>query len=119
MEIAGSNVIVTGGASGIGRGLCERFATLGAANVVVADLDLASAETVADAIGGTARHCDVSDDQSVRSLVADSIADMAQVRRGLNDLKVPMRGRQQIVSSEYEQSLLSVDSFVEADKAGT
>lgn len=53
------------------------------------------------------------------SALPASIGDMAQVRRGLNDLKVPMRGRQQIVSSEYEQSLLSVDSFVEADKAGT
>ena len=48
-----------------------------------------------------------------------SIADMASVRKGMNDLKIPMRGRMQIASTEYEQELLSVDSFVEADKAGT
>lgn len=53
------------------------------------------------------------------SALPASIADMAGVRRGMNDLKIPMRGRQQIVSTEYEESLLSVDSFVEADKSGT
>jgi len=48
-----------------------------------------------------------------------SIADMASVRKGMNDLKIPMSGRVQIASTEYEQSLLGVDSFVEADKAGS
>lgn len=48
-----------------------------------------------------------------------SIGDMALIRRKLNELKVPTRGRIQIVSPEYEAALLSVDSFVEADKSGT
>lgn len=69
MEINGKNIVVTGGASGIGRGLCTRFAQLGAAHIVVADLDLEGAQSVADAIGGTAHQCDVSDDASVQSLV--------------------------------------------------
>ncbi len=73
MDIAGAGIVVTGGASGIGRGLCERFAALGAGHVVVADLDLAGAEAVAAAIGGTARHCDVADEDSVRELVAETI----------------------------------------------
>lgn len=79
MQIIGSNVIVTGGASGIGKGLCERFVSLGAANVVVADLDLDAATTVAEAIGGVARQCDVSDDASVDALVTDTIADIGHV----------------------------------------
>ena len=53
------------------------------------------------------------------SALPASIADMASVRRGMNDLKIPMGGRVQIASPEYEESLLSVDSFVEADKAGS
>ncbi|SEH18150.1 2-hydroxycyclohexanecarboxyl-CoA dehydrogenase [Natronorubrum sediminis] len=42
-------VAVTGGASGIGKAVCETFAGQGA-NVAVADIDADAAETVADAI---------------------------------------------------------------------
>ncbi len=78
-QIEGSSVVVTGGASGIGKGLCERFAALGAAHVVVADLNLEAAQAVADAIGGTAVHCDVTDDASVRALIAASIEAMGHI----------------------------------------
>ena len=40
MELENKVVVVTGGASGIGRSLCERFALEGASAVVVADIDL-------------------------------------------------------------------------------
>lgn len=73
MTVAGKNIIVTGGASGIGKGLCERFANLGAANIVVADLNLEGATEVAEAIGGTPKQCDVSDDASVAKLIDDTI----------------------------------------------
>ena len=39
MELENKVVVVTGGASGIGRSLCERFAFEGASAVVVADID--------------------------------------------------------------------------------
>lgn len=74
MTIDGSTVVITGGASGIGKGMCERFAAMGA-NVVVADLNLAGAQEVAAAIGGTARECDVTSDSSVAALVSETIAD--------------------------------------------
>lgn len=79
MDIAGSNIVVTGGASGIGKGLCERFAAMGAANVVVSDVNDAGALQVADTIGGVARPCDVGDEASVKALVADTIADIGHI----------------------------------------
>ena len=47
--------VITGGASGIGAGLAERFAADGARGIVVADLNLAQAEDVAAAINADDR----------------------------------------------------------------
>lgn len=47
MDVKDRVVVVTGGASGIGRSLCRAFAARGAKGVVVADLDGSGAETVA------------------------------------------------------------------------
>ena len=78
MSIEGSTVVITGGASGIGKGMGERFAAMGA-NVVIADLNLDGANEVAASIGGTAREFDVSSDASVASLVNDTIADTGRI----------------------------------------
>lgn len=70
MDIQQKIVVVTGGASGIGKALCERFAQEGAAGVVVADLDGAGAQSVAAAIGGLGVQVDVSSEPEVQALVA-------------------------------------------------
>ncbi|MBW1884924.1 MAG: SDR family oxidoreductase [Deltaproteobacteria bacterium] len=71
MEIAGKNIVVTGGGNGIGRALCERFAAEGAARLTVVDLDLESAERVARATKGIARCVDVADRGAIEELVAE------------------------------------------------
>jgi len=50
VELDDRVVVVTGGASGIGRALCRRFAAEGARAVVVADLDADGARAVADGL---------------------------------------------------------------------
>jgi len=55
---------VTGGRSGIGRGVCRRLAGAGA-RVAVLDVNGAAAEEVAREAGGEAHHLDVTDRDSV------------------------------------------------------
>jgi NAD(P)-dependent dehydrogenase (short-subunit alcohol dehydrogenase family) len=75
MELGGRHIVVTGGASGIGRACALRFAD-GGAKVTVADLDLDGATTTADEAGGTAHQTDVGSEQQIRELIerAEAVA---------------------------------------------
>ncbi|SEG61701.1 NADP-dependent 3-hydroxy acid dehydrogenase YdfG [Nonomuraea solani] len=70
MRVQDKVVVVTGAASGIGRGLALRFAAEGAAGVVVADLDEVGATAVAKEIGAraVAVQVDVSSEAQVAAL---------------------------------------------------
>ena len=69
MKVAGKVVVVTGGAEGIGRALCERFAEEGAKTVVVADRNLEGADEVAKRLGGRSARCDVGREDDIVGLV--------------------------------------------------
>ena len=81
MKIEGRNCVVTGGASGIGRALCRRFAADGARGVVVADRDGDGARTVADEIGAgaIAVTVDVAVEDQVQEMVARAEAAFGDV----------------------------------------
>jgi NAD(P)-dependent dehydrogenase (short-subunit alcohol dehydrogenase family) len=73
--LAGSLVVVTGGASGIGRALAERCAAEGARTVVVADIDqVAAAEVASGVTGAVAVGLDVTDPAAVVTTVRDITA---------------------------------------------
>ncbi len=72
MQVTGRNVVVTGGARGIGKALCEAFARAGAAKVVVADLDGAAARAVAAEIGGAAFKCDVAQEKDIFHVIEET-----------------------------------------------
>lgn len=88
---AGRVALVTGGASGIGRGVVERLARDGA-DVVIADVDIAGAEGLAASLAGSpgrvvAVRMDVTDEQSV-----EAGFDRAEAEFGVVDISVNNAG---------------------------
>ena len=71
----GCQAVVTGGGSGIGRATCRRMAAEGA-QVAVLDVDGASAQAVADEVGGIAFDVDVGDPEALRAAVDSAAADL-------------------------------------------
>jgi len=69
MQVRDKVVVVTGGASGIGRALAQRFTAEGARKVVVADLNEAGIAAVAKEIGGIAVPTNVGVEGDVINLV--------------------------------------------------
>ena len=69
MNLKDKVVVVTGGANGIGRALCIRFAAESPRGVVVADREAEGATEVARQIGGLAVTADVSSEAGVIKLV--------------------------------------------------
>ncbi len=70
MQVRGSVVMVTGGASGIGAALARASAGHGARAVVVTDIDDEGAHAVANAVGGVGMHLDVTDEAATGSVIA-------------------------------------------------
>ncbi len=69
MELKDKTVVVTGGGSGIGRALAERFIAEGARYVLAADLNLDGAKATAEEFGCEAMKADVSREEDVKALI--------------------------------------------------
>jgi NAD(P)-dependent dehydrogenase (short-subunit alcohol dehydrogenase family) len=74
MDVAGKVIVVTGGGSGIGRALAERFHAEGAKHISVADLNERGAQQTATAIDGMAFRCDVAVESDIQRLVRETEA---------------------------------------------
>lgn len=83
-SLKGKNVVVIGGAGGIGRGLARGFVQYGA-QTAIADIDAASLETAGEEIEAAtgravrAYTVDTGDEISVQELVAKVVADITRV----------------------------------------
>ncbi len=82
IDLSSKTAIVTGGAQGIGEGICRQLHGAGA-SVVVADMDGEGAERVASTLGDEERSVaipvDVSDLQSVENMVESALVKFSSI----------------------------------------
>jgi len=105
--------VVTGGASGIGRAVCQALAKQGA-DVTVADLDAAGAEDVARNIrtrGGRAKSAalDVRDAGAVQALADAVVAAHGRVDYCFNNAGIAIMGEEREVSLDDWRKVIDVD----------
>lgn len=105
--------VVTGGASGIGRAVCQALAKQGA-DVTVADLDAAGAEDVARNIrtrGGRAKSAvlDVRDAAAVETLANDVAAAHGRVDYFFNNAGIAVSGEEREVSLDDWKRVIDID----------
>src|SRR5690349_7808922 len=91
MRLEGKIALVTGGGSGIGRAICERFAEAGA-RVIVHGIRKEAAEATAKALGAGARAiaADVADSGAVRQMFATVEREHARLDVLVNNAGIAM-----------------------------
>lgn len=104
MEIRDKICVVTGGASGIGRALAERFRAEGAKAVAIADLDPARTEAVAAEIGAVGIACDVSREGDVRSLVDRVEAEIGPIDVFCSNAGIALIGDETAPDDDWQRS---------------
>jgi NAD(P)-dependent dehydrogenase (short-subunit alcohol dehydrogenase family) len=105
--------IVTGGASGIGRALCEELAQMGA-SVIIADINEKEAEKVVSAIsesGGRAQAAllDVTRAEEVQKLIDQTAAEHGRLDFMFNNAGIAIVGEMREFSLETWQNVLGIN----------
>ncbi|WP_370501386.1 3-oxoacyl-ACP reductase FabG [Mycolicibacterium sp. jd] len=79
--------VVTGAGQGIGREIARSLRSFGA-NVVLADIDGDAAKAAAEEVGGLGLACDVTSEEQVRAVVADTVAQFGRLDVFVNNAGV-------------------------------
>jgi NAD(P)-dependent dehydrogenase (short-subunit alcohol dehydrogenase family) len=107
--------IVTGGASGIGRAVCEQLCKRGA-TVVVADINGEGAGEVASGISETAGRAqasqmDVAREDDVQKLIDETVSEHGRLDYMFNNAGICIVGEERDVSLDHWRSVLDVNLF--------
>jgi NAD(P)-dependent dehydrogenase (short-subunit alcohol dehydrogenase family) len=104
--------IVTGGASGIGRALCQELGQRGAV-VIVADINSEGAEQVASAIAAEGRaravHLDVSQEEAVQKLIDETASEHGRLDYIFNNAGIAISGEVRDLNLEHWRRVLDVN----------
>ncbi len=104
MKIKDKVVVVTGGASGIGRGLCYRFAAEGAKGIVVSDYNGEGAAKVAGDIDGIAVTADVGKEEDIKRVVEVTINQYGPIDLFCSNAGIPAQGGAEAPDSLWQRS---------------
>lgn len=102
-------VIITGGASGIGRATCEVFAEEGA-RVIVVDVNEVAGEETVEAIGASVGQaaflaCNIADEESVQRMVAEVDQKFGRIDVLVNNAAVFVLSGIEASVAQWRQSL--------------
>ena len=100
--------VVTGGASGIGKAICEKMAWEGA-EVVIADLDEEKGLELAEEISAEFKHCDVSDRENVENVVEETVEEFGKLDIMINNAGIGSNNNIEEMDQEEWSQVLSVD----------
>lgn len=107
MQLKDRVAVVTGGASGIGKALCERFAREGAAAVVVSDVDGSGAGQVAANLpAGTGRLAittDVSDEKQIKKLVEAALDTFGRIDLFCSNAGIFTPGGEDVSTAQWQR----------------
>ncbi len=108
-------VIVTGGASGLGRALCEELCARGGI-VIVADINVEGAQQVATAITSTGGHAravqmDVSQAESVRKVITAIASEYGRIDYIFNNAGIIIGAEVRDMSLDHWRRIIDVNLF--------
>lgn len=101
-ELAGKVAVVTGGASGIGRGVVEKFLAEGA-KVVIADVQDDLGEELAAGADAVFQHTDVGDQAQVRTLVDVAVETFGGLHVMVNNAGISSPLRRGLFEEDLEE----------------
>lgn len=108
INLNGNSAIVTGGAKGIGKGICYRLAEAGAA-VLIADIDETAAQATAQELSdkgwkAAAFTVDVSDENQVKAMIAACVQQFGNLDIMVNNAGIyPPKPIAQMSREEFEK----------------
>lgn len=103
MEIADKVAVVTGGARGIGRAICERFAKEGARAIVVVDKDAWEAKLIAHMIGGIGFGCDVGVEADVHYVVEETLSRFGAIDIFISNAGITTKGGIETSNQDWQR----------------
>lgn len=102
MEVKDKSIVITGGASGIGKAMAARFLQEGAANVLIADVN-PELESVAKELGIKSLRTDVAKEADVQKLIQMAETEFGQIDLLCNNAGIGVGGGPETPNEDWQR----------------